>query len=103
MFWFQIKAEIPEHAPGKIAAASPALRVLFGTQAPMFSAPLCGSALPAAGDARCLPVWMLPQCSFALLRLPVLNQPFQSLAPGGLAKISLESGLACGLSLFVSL
>lgn len=61
MFWFQIEAEIAEHAAGKIAAASPALCVLFATtQASMFSAPLCGercepdlcgSALPAAGDA----------------------------------------------------
>ena len=62
MFWFQIEAEIAEHAAGKIAAASPALFVLFATtQASMFSAPLsgersepdlCSSALPAAGDAR---------------------------------------------------
>ena len=42
VFWFQIEAEIAEQRGMQIAASSPALCVLFATQASMFSAPLCG-------------------------------------------------------------
>ena len=61
VFWFQIEAEIAEQRGMQIAASSPALCVLFATQASMFSAARGPSPTSAALLCR-RPAMPVPAC-----------------------------------------